>query len=81
MTPESKKIYEDALSMPREERVDLAKRLIDSVEEQECDELEISDAWKHEITRRIEAVERGEMKLIPGDEVFKSLRARQLNEN
>ena len=71
MTAEAKKILEDALALPEEERVALIDALADSVMG-EVDDL--SPEWKAEITRRIEAVERGESRLIPGDEVEARIR-------
>ena len=38
------------------------------------EEEELSDEWKAEIDRRLEAIDNGTEKLIPGDEVFKKLR-------
>ena len=38
------------------------------------EEEELSDEWKAEIDRRIEAVDNGTEKLIPGEEVFSELR-------
>lgn len=35
------------------------------------DELELSDAWKAEISRRCEQINRGEVKLISAEQVFK----------
>ncbi len=38
------------------------------------DEEELSDEWKAELDRRIEAIDNGSEKLIPGEEVFKKLK-------
>ncbi len=66
-------LFEEALSMPRESRVDLAERLIRSLDQD--DRGELSPEWATEIRRRIDAYRRGEMKVFPADEVMRSLPA------
>ncbi len=72
MTAEAKKIFEDALALPAQERVALIDALADSILGDGDDGL--SPEWTAEVARRIEAVERGESRLIPGDEVEARLR-------
>jgi putative addiction module component (TIGR02574 family) len=62
-----------ALKLPFAERSELAKALLLSMEQPSESELEA--LWETEINRRIEAVEKGEMKLIPGEEAFARARA------
>ncbi|MGB5283416.1 MAG: addiction module protein [Polyangiales bacterium] len=71
MTSATKKILEDALALPEEQRATLVAALNESLEAAEDD---LSPHWKAEIARRIEAVERGESSLIPGDEVEARIR-------
>ena len=71
MTAAAKKILEDALALPERERVALIEALADSIVGEDDD---LSPEWKAEIARRIEAVERGESRLIPGDEVDARIR-------
>jgi putative addiction module component (TIGR02574 family) len=66
VSAEATEILERALALPEPERVTLLERLADSIAEQDG---ELSPDWTAEITRRIEAVERGVSALIPGDEV------------
>jgi putative addiction module component (TIGR02574 family) len=66
VTSTGKKILEEALALPMEERAALVEALNQSLEGAEND---LSPEWKAEIARRIEAIERGESRLIPGDEV------------
>ena len=66
MTSATKKILEDALALSEEQRATLVAALNESLETSEGD---LTPAWKAEIARRIEAVERGDSRLIPGDEV------------
>ncbi len=72
MTVEAKRIFEQALALSKQERVALIDALADSI----ADDDELSPEWKIEIARRIEAVERGESRLVPGDEV--EVRVRRL---
>ena len=56
------------------ERAELALSLIESLDGPADQDVE--EAWRLEIERRIGQIERGEVKLIPGDEVFARLRQR-----
>jgi len=72
MTSAAKKLLEEALALPSEDRAKLVEALADSLDAAEID---LGPAWKAEIERRVEAIERGESRLIPGDEVDARLRA------
>lgn len=72
MTSAAKKLLEQALALPSEDRAKLVEALADSLDSAEVD---LSAAWNAEIERRVEAIERGESRLIPGDEVDARLRA------
>ena len=61
-----KDVFEHALSMSARDRAALADVLDESLQDVEAD---LSPEWKAEIARRIAAVERGESRLIPADEV------------
>ena len=71
MTSATKKILEDALALSEEQRATLVAALNESLETTEDD---LTPQWKAEIARRIEAVERGDSRLIPGDEVEARIR-------
>jgi putative addiction module component (TIGR02574 family) len=71
VTSATKKILEDALALSEEQRATLVAALNESLETAED---ELTPQWKAEIARRIEAVERGESRLIPGDEVEARIR-------
>jgi putative addiction module component (TIGR02574 family) len=71
MTSATKKILEEALALPEDERAALVSALNESLETAADD---LSPEWKAEIARRIEAVERGESRLIPWDEVEARIR-------
>ena len=56
------------------ERAELALSLIESLDGPADPDVE--EAWRQEIERRMDQIERGEVQLIPGDEVFDRLRRR-----
>lgn len=39
------------------------------------EEMELTDEWKSELDRRIDAIDRGEEQLIPAEEVFAELKS------
>ena len=71
MTSAAKKLLEAALALPPAERAELIEALADSLDASESG---LSDAWRIEIGRRVDAIERGESHLIPGNEVDARLR-------
>ena len=56
------------------ERAELALSLIESLDGP--GDPNVEEAWRVEIERRISQIDRGEVQLIPGDEVFAKLRRR-----
>jgi len=66
------KIYQAALALPAETRVELTERLVASL----ADDVpaEIQRAHIDEVRRRIAQVESGEVELIPGDEALVRVR-------
>jgi hypothetical protein len=64
----SEKLYQDALALPAETRVELTESLVASL----ADDVpaEIQRAHLDEIRKRIAQVESGEIELIPGKEAF-----------
>jgi putative addiction module component (TIGR02574 family) len=75
VTAEAKKIFEQALALPAPQRAELIDALAESIVSDEDEDEDLGPDWQAEIARRIEAVERGESRLIPGDEVEARLRA------
>jgi len=65
---------EKASQLSEADRADLALSLIESLDGPADPDVE--KAWQLEIERRIGQIERGEVQLIPGDEVFARLRRR-----
>lgn len=71
MSSAVKKILEEALALSEKERAALVDALNDSLEMRSDG---LTPEWRAEIARRIDAVERGESRLIPGDEVDARIR-------
>jgi putative addiction module component (TIGR02574 family) len=69
MREEATTLLKRALSLPTEERAELASSLIDSLDPAESEDVE--QAWQDEIARRIENVRAGRATMIPWEEVRK----------
>ena len=65
------KVFNDALSLPSDARASLVEKLLASLNLPT--QAEIDRLWAEEAERRVSQVDRGEVKLIPGDEVFAKL--------
>jgi len=75
MNAQSQELLHSALALPEAERAEIAATLIRSLDT-ETDE-DVDAAWSSEIQRRLEAIERGEVRLIPWDDVMQELHARK----
>lgn len=75
MSIELEALKEQAAKLSDDERAELARFLIDSLEDPADDE-DFDSLWGPVIERRLGEIDRGEVKLIPGDEVFAKLRAK-----
>jgi len=64
----------EALKLDPEDRIEVAHQLLASLEG--LPEAEIEALWLAEAERRDLALDRGELKSIPADEVFANLRSR-----
>ena len=67
-------LKEKSSQLSETERAELALSLIESLDGPADPGVE--EAWRVEIERRMGQIERGEVELIPGDEVFARLRRR-----
>ncbi len=67
-------IQKELSELPADERAKLALALVESLEPEE--EGDIAEAWRIEGERRYEQYLRGEVKAIPGEEVFANVRRR-----
>ena len=75
MSGNSKSILDAALSLPAEDRAEIAERLMFSLDDRH--RAEIETAWEGELQRRANEVDRGDVLLIPGDEAMRRLRERK----
>lgn len=66
MTSTAKKILDEALSLPAEEREELVAALSDSLD---SEAVALSPEWTAEIGDRIARIEHGEVKPVPWNEV------------
>lgn len=71
MTETARKLLDDALGLPPEDRRALAEALMDSVDD---DRGELSAEWKAELAARIAQIERGEVHAVPWSEVEARIR-------
>ena len=71
------KLVADAMELSPEDRIELAQRLIASVDvfEEDEDPDEVERAWDEELARRIEDIRSGRVELVPGEEVLARARA------
>lgn len=65
----------DALALPREERADLAMRLLESLDAS-SEQAAHDRAWSREIVRRLESLEAGETTTRPARRVVAEMRER-----
>ena len=72
MSTEFAELKQKAAQLSENERAELALALIESLDGEP--ETGVDEAWRVEIARRIAQIERGEVQLVPGDEVFARLR-------
>jgi putative addiction module component (TIGR02574 family) len=70
-------LKEAAAKLSESERAELAFILLESLNADSEDEGDVQRAWQIEIQRRVGEIDRGEVELIPGDEVIAEVR-RQL---
>jgi putative addiction module component (TIGR02574 family) len=75
MSGNSKSILEAALSLPADDRAEIAERLMFSLDDRHRAEIEA--AWDAELQRRSTEVDRGDVTLIPEDEAMRRFRERK----
>lgn len=74
MTALAEKIYDEALDLPTDSRLELIDKLLGSVNLPV--DPDIQQAWLDEAHRRRDRMLSGKDTPIPGEEVFKKIRAR-----
>jgi len=68
MSPKAQEILEQARQLPPNERDWLAECLL--IEDERVGFEEVEAAWGDEIKRRLDEIDSGAVKMIPGDEVM-----------
>lgn len=68
------KVFDEALSLPSDERVSLVEKLLTSLNLPI--QAEIDRLWAEEAERRVSQIERGDVELISGDKVFAKIRGK-----
>lgn len=66
------KVISQALSLPPRSRAKLAEKLLESLDDPKQREIDFS--WAAEVEDRIDACDKGDLKAIPGREVFRKLK-------
>jgi len=74
VTSTAKKILEDALALPEEEREALVEVLMTSLHWESPENVE--KAWSEELVRRLERLQRGETVALDWDEATRRIRAK-----
>ncbi len=72
MSTVSDKVMDEVLALPADARMSLVEKLIASLNLPT--QPEIDRVWAEEAERRVAQIDRGEVELIPGEEVFAKLR-------
>ena len=67
-------VLRQALNLPEEERAEIAGALLESIEPPA--DVEIEQAWREEVARRIAALDAGQARTVPWEEVREQLYAR-----
>jgi putative addiction module component (TIGR02574 family) len=68
MSDRGTEILKEALSLPRGERLELAERLLSSLDDP--DRRKVDELWAAEAEDRLEAYEQGAIETIPAKRVF-----------
>ena len=76
MSVEFEALKEQEAKLSTEERAELARFLIESLDPVTDNVEDVERAWRLEIERRVGEIDRGEVEPIPGDEVFARVRRR-----
>ena len=72
MTAVINRVVEEVLELPAEVRINLVDRILVSLNLPM--QPDIDKIWSEEAERRVAEIDRGEVELIPGEEVFAKIR-------
>ena len=72
MTAGAKRVLHDGLELPKRQREEVVRGLIESLDQDErATTEEIEEAWAVEIKRRLDEIDSGKAKMIPGEQVLR----------
>jgi len=71
MTPDARKLLDEALDLPQEARAALAASLIDSLDDDVDEGAEA--AWETEIAQRVQEVREGKVEMVPWSEARRQI--------
>ena len=74
MDIQAEHVLRTALSLDPDDRAEIAASLIASLDSQKDEDVEA--AWAEVVKRRVEQIDKGEVQLIPADDVLRSMRER-----
>ena len=74
MSPNAQRLLDEARQLPPEEREWLAECLL--IDDKSVSAADVESAWSHEIKRRLDEIDSGAVKMIPGEEVLARMDAR-----
>jgi putative addiction module component (TIGR02574 family) len=74
MSPQQ--LEDDALGLPANERARLARRLLESLDEEIEDPAEVERSWETQIQRRLDEYRAGKVQTTPAAAVFSEARRR-----
>ena len=69
----TEELISEAVSLPVDIRLQLVERLLQSLNPSQKD---IDEIWATEAERRVQEIDAGKVRLVPGEEVFKKIRDR-----
>ena len=72
MIRSTEEVISEVMSLPPDARAIVADRLLMSLDSPRRKEIDI--LWAEEVERRVRQIETGEVKPIPGEDVFKEIR-------
>jgi len=75
MDTESQQLLQSALALPDSDRAEIAASLIHSLDSNSDEN--IDEAWAQEIQQRMESIDKGQVKLVPWDDVMLEMRDRR----
>jgi putative addiction module component (TIGR02574 family) len=74
MNPNAQRLLDEARQLSPDEREWLAERLL--IDDERISAAEVESAWDAEIKRRLDEIDSGAVKMIPGEEVLARMETR-----